>query len=56
MGGQTAADLEEAVLLAYRSAHAGDTVLLSPACASFDMFGSYAERGEAFRKLVGDLQ
>ncbi len=56
MGAQAAADLAEAVRLAYGAAQPGDTVLLSPACASFDMFGSYAERGETFRSLVGALQ
>ena len=54
-GGEKAADLEQAVLRAYESASAGDTVLLSPACASFDMFASYAERGDRFRRLVEGL-
>jgi len=44
--------LQEAVSRAARLAVPGDTVLLSPACASFDMFSSYAERGDVFRKSV----
>ncbi len=59
LGGETqtvvAADLEEAVEEAAVRAQAGDTVLLSPACASFDMFRDYAERGDRFRELVEDL-
>jgi UDP-N-acetylmuramoylalanine--D-glutamate ligase len=47
--------MDQAVQLAYGSARPGETVLLSPACASFDMFGSYAERGEKFRQSVGGL-
>jgi UDP-N-acetylmuramoylalanine--D-glutamate ligase len=48
--------LEEAVSVATANAKAGDTVLLSPACASFDMFSGYAQRGETFRALVGRLR
>lgn len=47
-----AADMDEAVTLAASRARRGDTVLLSPACASFDMFSSYVARGEAFREAV----
>jgi UDP-N-acetylmuramoylalanine--D-glutamate ligase len=44
--------LDEAFDVAVAHAEPGDTVLLSPACASFDMFNGYAERGETFRALV----
>jgi UDP-N-acetylmuramoylalanine--D-glutamate ligase len=54
-GAEKAGDLERAVQLAYACAAPGDTVLLSPACASFDMFSSYAERGERFRRVVEGL-
>ncbi len=47
--------MEEAVSLAAKTASPGDIVLLSPGCASFDMFRSYADRGEVFRKLVEKL-
>lgn len=49
------AALDEAVQAAHRGAQAGDIVLLSPACASFDQFQSYAHRGEAFRSYVEAL-
>lgn len=48
--------LQEAVLRAADLAVPGDAVLLSPACASFDMFSSYAERGEIFTKSVLGLR
>lgn len=47
--------MEEAVSKASASAVPGDTVLLSPACSSFDMFSSYKERGERFKVLVEAL-
>ena len=53
-----ASSMEEAVAIATKVARAGDTVLLAPGCASFDMFDDYAARGDAFvaavRGLVND--
>lgn len=48
-------DMEEAVGLAYHLADKGDAVLLSPACASFDLFENYEERGRIFKNAVKDL-
>lgn len=50
-----AGSLQEALQEAQKGAAAGDNVVLSPACASFDMFKNYKERGEVFRKLVNEL-
>ena len=50
-----AGSLDEAVELAAAAASVGDTVLLSPGCASFDMFRDYAERGERFTQCVQSL-
>lgn len=50
-----AADMDEAVRKAAAMAHAGDTVLLSPACASFDMFDDFEHRGREFARAVGEL-
>jgi UDP-N-acetylmuramoylalanine--D-glutamate ligase len=50
-----AADMQEAVQVAADLAQAGDNVLLSPACASFDMFKGYAHRGDVFSKAVRGL-
>ena len=46
---------EEAVKVAYKLSQRGDTVLLSPACASFDLFDNYEDRGRQFKNAVRDL-
>lgn len=48
-------DFTQAVLTAAASAQPGDTVLLSPACASFDAFPNFAVRGQRFREIVNGL-
>jgi len=50
-----AGTLREAVDLAAQEASPGDVVLLSPACASFDMFADYQDRGRQFKALVHAL-
>ena len=50
-----AESMERAVALANAQAHAGDAVLMSPACASFDMFRDYAHRAEVFSDAVAEL-
>ena len=47
--------LERAVAYAHEHASSGDTVLLAPACASFDQFENYERRGERFKHLVAEL-
>ncbi len=49
-------NLEEAVKVAYNNADLGDKILLSPACASWDMYNSFEERGEHFKKIVSSLE
>ncbi len=48
-------DLKEAVLLAEAEAQAGESVLLSPACASWGMFDNYEQRGDMFKEYVNQL-
>ena len=52
---ERADSLDEAILLAKDRAEPGDTVLFSPACASFDMFASFEDRGDQFRDRVRTL-
>ena len=47
--------MSEAVKIAYKVAEAGDNVLLSPACASFDLFDNYEDRGRQFKEAVRNL-
>ena len=49
-------DFEAAIALAYKKAKTGWNVLLSPACASFDMFSDYEMRGREFKRIVGLLK
>ncbi|MGZ4292026.1 MAG: Mur ligase family protein [Gaiellaceae bacterium] len=52
VGGDCDGTLEAAVVHAERNARPGDVILLSPACASFDQFENFEQRGEAFRRLA----
>ena len=49
------ADLEAAIRMANSTAEPGSTVLFSPACASFDMFTDYQQRGKIFKQLVNEV-
>jgi UDP-N-acetylmuramoylalanine--D-glutamate ligase len=53
---ERAETLARAVEIASERAQPGDTVLLAPACASFDQFENYEQRGRVFKQLVGDLE
>jgi len=52
---EDAGSMQEAVAKAYKLAEKEDTVLLSPCCASFDLFRSYEDRGDQFKKYVREL-
>jgi UDP-N-acetylmuramoylalanine--D-glutamate ligase len=47
--------MNDAVRMAQRMTEKGDTVLLSPACASFDLFQNYEDRGRQFKQAVYNL-
>ena len=49
-------NLEESVHAAYNLSNEGDTILLSPACASWDQYHTFEERGEEFKKVVEELK
>ena len=51
-----AESLQEAVDICYKNAQSGDAILLSPACASFDMFTGYEERGKVFKEYAGFIK
>ena len=48
--------IEKAFAVCTSEADSGDVVLLSPACASFDLFKNYEDRGKQFKNLVGGLK
>ncbi len=48
--------LQQAVVQAFERAQSGDVILLSPACASFDMFNDFEDRGKQFKKIVKELK
>ncbi|MBA3353509.1 MAG: UDP-N-acetylmuramoyl-L-alanine--D-glutamate ligase [Blastocatellia bacterium] len=51
-----AGSMDDAVAISYESAKPGDAVLLAPACASFDMFKSYEDRGNRFKNAVNEMR
>ena len=52
---EIASDFKSAVITSFNLSKPGDIVLLSPACASFDMFSNFEERGDVFKSLVKNL-
>ena len=52
---EQANDMSEAVIKSYNLSETGDAVLLSPACASFDLFENFEHRGSEFKKMVRGL-
>ena len=54
--GDAAKTIDAAVREAYAAARPGDTVLLAPACASFDQFDNFEHRGRVFKSLVAQLE
>lgn len=48
-------NLEEATKKAYELSNSGDTILLSPACASWDQFSSFEQRGDLYKKIINEL-
>ena len=53
---QFAGSMKEAVQRCFEMAFPGETVLLSPACASFDMFDNFEQRGYAFKAAIAELR
>ena len=47
--------MKEATYQAFKNAESGDVVLLAPACASYDMYRSYIERGNDFKSIVANF-
>jgi UDP-N-acetylmuramoylalanine--D-glutamate ligase len=52
---EVSGDLETAVRTAAKNAQRGEVVLLAPACASYDQFHDFEERGDAFRRIVAEV-
>ena len=48
-------NMQDAVRISYKHANPGDTVLLSPACSSFDLFKNYQQRGNIFKSCVLEI-
>ena len=52
----TTSSMEDAILISENNAVPGNVVLLSPACASFDLFRNYEDRGDKFKEAVNKLE